>query len=149
MSTPPGWYPDPDPQGQGSPRWWDGNRWTPHVAEGQLPAAPGSSSRNWAVVAHLSPIGAMLVAMAFLGPLTVYLLKPDDPFVRDQAREALNFQLSALLYAVALVVGILFLVGLILLPFFAATWLVLIAVAASRASRGEAFRYPLTIRFVR
>ncbi|WP_232678487.1 DUF2510 domain-containing protein [Nocardioides sp. R-C-SC26] len=27
-STPPGWYPD----GQGQQRWWDGTRWTEHVA---------------------------------------------------------------------------------------------------------------------
>ncbi|MHA7985834.1 DUF2510 domain-containing protein [Rathayibacter sp. CAU 1779] len=29
-TTPPAWYPDPDPQNPGGQRWWDGVRWTEH-----------------------------------------------------------------------------------------------------------------------
>lgn len=147
MSAPPGWYPDPDPQAAGPParRWWDGKAWTAALDDA---FEPGPASRNWAVAAHASPIAAMIVAMAFLGPLVVYLVKRDDPFAREHAREALNFQLTVLLYAFVLVLSIIFLVGLILLPFFAVAWLVLIILAAVRAGQGEAFRYPLTIRFL-
>ena len=90
----------------------------------------------------------------------MWLAKRDEhPFVDAQGKEALNFNLSALLYAIAILVfglvftvvtfglGILVLIPLVLGAVIA--WLVLVVVAAVRASRGEPYRYPLTIRFVR
>jgi uncharacterized Tic20 family protein len=125
------------------------------VSESPAPE-PSESSRNWAVAAHLSAIAAMIVALAFLGPLVVYLAKKDDDaFVREQAAEALNFQLSWLIYGfvggIVLAVLIILVVGLVLIPVAIAAaiaWLVLIVVAAVRAGRGEHYRYPLTIRFI-
>jgi uncharacterized Tic20 family protein len=161
-APPPGWY--PDPQNPGGQRWWDGSAWTAHVAEPSGATAPAvgtpgevsADSRNWAVIAHLSGIAAMLIALAFLGPLVVYLIKKDtDPFVRDQAAEALNFQLSWLLYGIVggivLVLLIVVVIGLVLIPVAiaaAVAWFVLMIVAAVKASHGERYRYPLTIRFI-
>ena len=95
-----------------------------------------------------------------LGPLVVWLAKREShPFVDAQGKEALNFNLSALLYIVVLFVfGFIFTVftlgfGLFLfvpaLIAAMAAWVVLVIVAAVKASKGELFRYPLTIRFVR
>jgi uncharacterized protein len=161
-TPPPGWY--PDPQRPGSNRWWNGSVWTEHVSA--TPAGgpgdhqigePGlrslsSESRNWAAAAHLSALVAAFVALAFLGPLVVYLVKRDDPFVRDQAAEALNFNLTwGIVAPIALVLLIIVLIGLVLIPVAVVAvfaWFVLILVAASRASSGRRYRYPLTIRFV-
>lgn len=90
----------------------------------------------------------------------VWLTKREShPFVDAQGKEALNFNLSALIYALVLgVVGFVFSFvtlgfGLFLfIPLFIAAvvaWLVVVIVAAVKASKGEMFRYPLTIRFVR
>jgi uncharacterized protein len=158
--VPPGWHPDPQGGGQ---RWWDGTRWTEHTsaAAGAGPGAAGamattSDSRNWATAAHLSALAGLLVGFNFVGPLVVYLVKrDDDPYVRQQAAEALNFNLSFFLYAI--VAGIvtfvltLLVVGLLLIPVLIAAgvaWLVLVIVAAMKSNRGEAYRYPLTIRLV-
>jgi len=47
MASPPGWYPDPNPGGQGL-RWWDGNRWTGYVAPNtaQPPPAPAPNTAH-------------------------------------------------------------------------------------------------------
>jgi uncharacterized protein len=160
-AAPPGWY--PDPERPGSQRWWDGTNWTSHVqAAGPAPGTTGtaaparSDSRTWAMVAHVSALAAAFVALAFLGPLVVYLVKRDeDPFVRAHAAEALNFQLSCLLYGVVggilLIITIVFIFGLLLIPvaiLLALAWLVLTIVGGVKAAQGESFRYPLTIRFV-
>ena len=89
----------------------------------------------------------------------VWLARRDaHPFVDAQAKEALNFNLSALLYAVAIfVLGFVFTMAtfglaiIVLIPLVLAAmiaWLVLVVMAAVEASKGELYRYPLTIRFV-
>jgi len=90
----------------------------------------------------------------------VWLAKRDaHPFVDAQAKDALNFNLSALLYTVAVFafgfvftvvtfgLGILFFIPLVIGVMIA--WVVLVVVAAVKASKGELYRYPLTTRFVR
>lgn len=153
----PGWY--PDPEGSAAHRYWDGARWTDALSSAIPPASPTNARDDasaWAVMAHLSALLGMIVAMAFLGPLVVYLVKQDDPFVRRHATESLNFQLSFLLYAIVLglvfVVGLLLVVGISMIPLLLALgvlWFVLICIGAVKAGQGEEYRYPLTIRFVR
>lgn len=116
-------------------------------------------TRNWALVAHLSALVVLVGVPSFLGPLVVWLVKRgEDPFVEQEAREALNFNLSVLLYAVvagavAAVLAIVTLgLGLLVivpLAFGAGiAWLVLVCVAGYQASRGGRYRYPVTIRFL-
>jgi uncharacterized protein len=156
-SAAPGWYPDPG--GSASHRYWDGSRWTDALSSAIPPAGPHNArddSRTYALAAHLSAPLSLFVGFPFIGPLVVYLVKKDDPFVRRHAAEALNFNLSIMLYGVILgvvtVIALFFVVGLLLIPLFAALvvgWIVFTCVAATRAGQGEEYRYPLTIRFVR
>ncbi len=157
-----GWY--PDPAGSGSMRYWDGSRWTDALSSAVPPAGPHASrddARGWALAAHLSALLTATVALAFVGPLVVYLAKRDDPFVRRHAAQALNFNLSLLLYGVVLaLVALIVLLGglpvvvgvgavaLLVVP-LALAWFIMVCVAAAKAGQGADFRYPLTIRFVR
>lgn len=116
------------------------------------------SDTTWAVVAHLSHLVVFVGIPGFIGPLVVWLLKRnEDPFAAGEAREALNFHLSLLIYTVALFVALLLaffdatisifvLIGLAF-AFMAVGSLVFPIVAAVRASGGERYRYPLTLRF--
>lgn len=114
------------------------------------PSGLPSEVRNWALAAHLSAFAGAWMALAFLGPLVVWLVKRhDDPFVEMHAREALNFNLSILLYAAVAFVLIFVFIGFLLLPLIGVMWLVFTIIAAIRASNGEGYRYPLTIRLVR
>ncbi len=126
---------------------------------GPVPMAPDSEV-TWSTVTHLSWIAGTLVALPFLAPLVLFLvLKDRGPFVRHHTAEALNFQLSLLLYGlgVAVVGGVITAVTLgVLAPVWAlaggalavagAVFTILAAVASSR---GQWYRYPLTVRFVR
>jgi len=151
-----GWY--PDPSGSGSLRYWDGTRWTDAMSSAVPPASPQNArddSRSWALGAHLSALLSFFIGFPFVGPLVVYLAKKDDPFVRRHAAEALNFNLSVMLYAfvlgVATFVLIFFVVGLALIPVLIlgfVAWIVFVCIAAAKAGQGQEYRYPLTIRFV-
>ena len=107
-----------------------------------------AESRNWAVVGHLSAFIQFIGIPAFIGPLVVWLIRKDDPYAADQAREALNFNLSILIYLILSFLAIILLVGLILIPLVLIAWFVLTIVAAVNASNGTTYRYPFTIRFV-
>ena len=145
-ATPPPTPPTPAPQPQAS---WP-----------QQPAGTVGDQRNWAVGAHLSALVASFVlGLAVLGPLVVYLIKKDDDrFIAEHAREALNFQLTWLIggfvAGVAAVILTLVTVGFGLIVFvpaaigFAIAWFVFMIRAAMAASRGDYYRYPLTVRLV-
>lgn len=119
-----------------------------------------SKARDLVLAAHLSALIGLVGIPSPLGPLVLWLAKRDaHPFVDAQGKEALNFNLSALLYTVAIFafgfvftlvtfgLGIVFFIPVVLAAMIA--WVVLVVVAAVKASKGELFRYPLTIRFVR
>jgi uncharacterized protein len=107
------------------------------------------SDRNWAVAAHLSGFVAAWFALGFLGSLVVLLTEGQRrPFVRRHAVEALNFNLSVLLWCVISALLVIILVGFVMLAAVGVLYLVATILGALAASRGEDFRYPLTIRFV-
>jgi uncharacterized Tic20 family protein len=123
---------------------------------------PGPEERQWAMFAHLSALAGGLLTGAvggwgcFLGPLIIWLVKKDTmPFVADQAKEALNFNITvAAVFVVLAVLTVLTLgIGIILtgpLMFVVAVGaLVLIVMAAIKANEGKAYRYPMTVRLVK
>ena len=151
----PGWY--PDPYGGPSYRYWDGARWTDALSSAIPPASSAASdTTTWAMAAHLTALAAFFVGLPFMGPLVIYLAKKDNPFVRRHAAEALNFNLSIMLYTIVLAIVTIILlfvvVGVLLIPLFVVLlvgWIIFVIVATNAASKGEEYRYPLTIRFVK
>ncbi|QCO67449.1 DUF4870 domain-containing protein [Luteimonas yindakuii] len=134
-----------------------------------------SSERGWAMAAHVTALALALMTSWLVGVAgvvgagAIWLLKRDDsPFIARHAREAVNFNLSMLIYAAvacgiaAALVGLTVLTlglgviltlpaGLALLMVIAAIalmWLVCSIIAAVRAWNGEEYRYPLTIRLL-
>ena len=124
--------------------------------------APAQDERQWAMFAHLSALLGGLLTSAiggwgfFLGPLVIWLMKKDTmPFVADQAKEALNFNITVsaifliLLILSVLTLGIGLLVTLPIMLIVGLAALVLIIMAAIKANDGVAYRYPFAIRLVK
>ena len=93
-----------------------------------------------AMLAHL--LGLLV---SWVGPLIIYLIKKDEsPYVRDQAAEALNFQITVFIgYIIAGILTIV-LIGIVLLPIVWIGSLIFQIQAAIAANRGENYRYPLS-----
>jgi uncharacterized protein len=129
--------------------------------EPQVPSAeeivPVGDERTWALLGHLSALSAFVVTGigCVLGPLIIWLVKRDSlPFAADQAKEALNFNITVLIAAAGLIlfsiitvgIGLLLTVPLGFALFF--YWLIFTIIAAVNANNGVRYRYPLTLRLV-
>ena len=127
-------------------------------------AASGISAeeRQWAMFAHLSALAGGLLTSAvggwgfFLGPLVIWLMKKETmPFVADQAREALNFNITVSAIMLAMMVlgfvtlGIGFLLAAPVMFIVGVAALVFIVIAAIKANEGIAYRYPFSVRLVK
>jgi uncharacterized Tic20 family protein len=123
---------------------------TPLTDTATAPEAPRvqSDSRNWATLSHLSAFVMFVGIPALVGPLVMWLIRRDDPYAEFHAKEALNFNISFMIYGIVSAVLIVVLVGLLLLPAVLVTWFVLVIRGAVRAADGQYYRYPMTLRFV-
>ncbi len=123
---------------------------------GRGAALTTQEERTWALASHIGCVVGAWIAMAFLVPLVIMLIKPKGSgFVRQHAVESLNFQLSMLIYLAVGTLLVIFTFGIaaiVVVPLgivVGVLWLVFIVVATVKASNGESYRYPLTIRLVR
>lgn len=107
--------------------------------------------RSWTALCHASALLGVFLHFPghLLAPLIVWLMKRDEsPEIDAHGKEAVNFQLSMLLYNLIAAVFCLILIGFV---FLAVLWVlnaVLVIIAAIQASDGKFYRYPMTIRFI-
>ncbi len=89
------------------------------------------------------------ILCGFLGPLIIWLVKKDEsPFVNDQGKEALNFQLTVIIAAIVAGLSIFFCIGAVLLPAVGVANLVFSILGAVEANKGNAYRYPVSLRMI-
>ncbi|QSO54966.1 DUF4870 domain-containing protein [Alicyclobacillus curvatus] len=100
---------------------------------------------------HLAAFAGWVIPLGWiLGPLTVWLIKRNQFWLVDeQGKEALNFQISLMIYGIIAGILCLILIGFLLLIALAVLQIVLVIIAAIKVSNGEHYRYPLTIRLIR
>lgn len=117
----------------------------------ELPALSAAESRQWAVFLHLAGF-ANYVGIPFgsiLGPLVLWLLKRDQSeFVNECGKEALNFHLSMLIFSLISIPLIFVFVGFFTLLAISIIEIIFTIIAMVKASDGEIYRYPLSIRFI-
>ncbi len=105
-----------------------------------------SDDKTWGMLAHLSYFLTFVIGVSCIAPLVIWIIKKDESeFIEDQAKEALNFQLSAFIVSLVLIVTVcaspLLLVVLIMSIVYSIQ-------AGMAANRGERFRYPYTFRMI-
>jgi hypothetical protein len=108
------------------------------------------SERNWAMFCHLSAFAGFFVPFgAIIGPLIFWLTKRDEStWVNENGKASLNFQISMLLYIILAVPLCLIVIGIPIIIILGTLKIIFIIMASIRASKGEEFRYPLSIPFI-
>jgi uncharacterized Tic20 family protein len=124
----------------------------PPVAPSATTPAPAAVDTSMLVLLHLSFLAGLVFPFggSVIAPLVFWLVKRNQCPVFDQhGKEAVNFQISMVIYLfvsfILCIVGIGFLM-LLILPIL---MLVFSIIAAVKASSGEFYRYPLTIRLIK
>ena len=99
---------------------------------------------------HLSAFAGFFFPFGgVLGPLVCWLSKRDESaWVYVNGRDALNFQLSMLLYMVLAFPLIFIIIGIPIEAILGTMKVICIIIASIKASKGEKFKYPLSIPFI-
>ena len=106
--------------------------------------------RTWGMLCHISTFCGMIIPFGnVLAPLIIWLIKKETlPFVADQGKEVLNFQISMVIYMIIagilciILIGIPILIGIIIFDFITTI------IATVNANDGKYYRYPITIHFI-
>lgn len=107
------------------------------------------SSNDEYVLAMLAHLLGLFTG--FIGPLVIFLIKKEEPksLVYENARHALNFQLSLIIYCVLSGFLVMVIVGIPLLFALSIFALIVQIVASMRAYEGEVYKYPLELKFIK
>ena len=116
------------------------------------PLPEPNTTRTWTVASHASSLLGFFIPAGghILPPLIVWLMKRAESVEIDaHGKESLNFQFSMLIYSIIAGILMLVLIGFVLLPLLHVLNVVFVIIASLRASEGQLYRYPLTIRFLK
>jgi uncharacterized Tic20 family protein len=116
------------------------------------PSMPDKDARMWATLCHLAGfLGLLGIPLAnVIGPFVIWLLKREQhPFIDDQGKEALNFQITMLIAGLICALMILIVIGVFLLIALGIFAIIVMIMAAIKANAGEYYRYPICIRFIK
>ena len=133
--------------------------WTPPAGPSVVPGLAGrmvdptvtDEQKTYAMLIHLSLLlCAVAPFLSVLAPIIMWQVKKaDSPFLDDHGREAVNFHLTVLLYGVCSFVLMFVVIGIPLLVGVNALAIVGIILSSIAAKRGEYYRYPMCLRFLK
>jgi len=108
------------------------------------------SERNWAMLCHLSAFAGFFFPFgSIIGPLICWLSRKDESeWVNENGKSSMNFQLSILLYIILAIPLCFILIGIPIIIFLEILKVICIIIGSVKSSKGEKFRYPLSIPFI-
>jgi len=112
---------------------------------------PSKDERTWAMLSHFSALCMFIFPFGnILAPLIIWLIKKEEmPFVQDQGKEVLNFQISMTIYLLIsgilcfILIGIPFVIGLVIFN------VITTIIAGIKANDGKSYRYPINMRLIK
>jgi uncharacterized Tic20 family protein len=116
------------------------------------PVVQSREVRTWTVLCHASALIGFVAPGAghIIAPLIIWLIKRGEfPEVDEHGKESLNFQISMLIYNVIAGILCLVLIGFPILVVLHVLNVVLVFIASLRASEGQFYRYPITLRLIK
>lgn len=121
----------------------------------QPPPAGGISDQQWIVFLHLSALGGFVLPALghILGPLIIWLVKkPESAAIDEAGKNVLNFQISWTIWMFAAVTvgfaGSCLIIPMVIPLGLGIAWLVYVILGAVKASNGETYKFPLTIKML-
>jgi len=107
-----------------------------------------NEERQWAMFAHIGTFSSIVVPLGnFIAPIVVWQLKKhDSDYVVEQAKEALNFQISLVIYTLLCLPLCFIVIGFFLIFALVIFGLITVIVAGVKANEGEDYQYPMCIR---
>ena len=110
-------------------------------------------ARMWAMLCHLAGLAGVVIPNFVLGiiaPLIIWQIKKeDDPFINENGKEAVNFQITISILWLICVPFVFIIIGIPLLMGVGIFDLICVIIAAIKTNNGEHYRYPLAFRFIK
>ncbi len=123
----------------------------PPTAEYASGSVASKDERMWGMLCHIVAFAGFLIPFGnIIGPLVVWLIKKDEmPFVNDQGKESVNFQITIMIGYIIGFVLVFVVIGFFLLLALMVCNIVFIIIAAIKANSGVAYRYPWALRLIK
>ena len=121
----------------------DATQSPPYTGSGNI----SNDDKNIAMLSHL-----LAIFFGFIPPLIFWLMYKDKAgkdFVCDQAKEALNFQITLTIAMFVSGMLTIILIGFLLMGVLLLLNFILCLLAAIAASKGTAYRYPFALRLIK
>ncbi len=111
--------------------------------------ADDKETRTWAMILHLSMLSGLVVPLAgLIVPIVIYMLKKDDmPGIKPHGYVVFNWMISAVIYAIISMILMIVGIGFLLIAALALVSLIFPIIGGIKASEGEVWPYPLSIKF--
>jgi uncharacterized protein len=108
------------------------------------------TERNWSMLCHLAAFAGFFFPFGgIIGPLICWLSRKDESaWIDENGKASLNFQLSVLLYMVLTIPLCFILIGIPIVIILGFLKVICIIIGSIKASKGETFRYPVSIPFI-
>jgi uncharacterized protein len=115
------------------------------------PEKDDHQTRQWAFILHISVLGGFVMPFAgLIAPIVIWQLKKDElPGIDAHGKNAVNWIISAMIYAVVCVLLVFVIIGIPMLMTLGAAGVAFPIIAAIKANHGELWKYPLSITFLK